>query len=107
MPAFKFEALDASGKATSGLLDAENAKAARHQLRSQSLVPLAVQPVASAGTQSEGLRFTRGVFTSTSLTVWTRQLAGLVQPRAPRAVQAGDAGGKCRLRLRLELAVAV
>ena len=33
MPAYKFEALDASGKSTTGLLDAENAKAARGQLR--------------------------------------------------------------------------
>ncbi|HEY9238147.1 MAG TPA: type II secretion system protein GspF, partial [Burkholderiaceae bacterium] len=78
MPAYKFEALDAAGKSTTGLLDAENAKAARGQLRAQALVPLAVTLVASAGTQSEGLRFTRRVFNTTSLTVWTRQLAGLV-----------------------------
>ena len=58
MPAYKFEALDAAGKATTGLLEAENAKAARGQLRAQALVPLAVTPVASAGTQAEGLRFT-------------------------------------------------
>ena len=83
MPAYKFEALDASGKATTGLLDAENAKAARSQLRAQSLVPLAVTPVASAGTQGEGLRFTRRVFSSTTLAVWTRQLAGLVGAGLP------------------------
>ena len=41
MPAFKFEALDAAGKASNGLLEAENAKAARAQLRAQALVPLA------------------------------------------------------------------
>ena len=83
MPAYKFEALDASGKATTGLLDAENAKAARSQLRAQALVPLAVTPVASAGTQGEGLRFTRRVFSSTTLAVWTRQLAGLVGAGLP------------------------
>ena len=83
MPAYKFEALDASGKATTGLLDAENAKAARSQLRAQSLVPLAVTSVASAGTQGEGLRFTRRVFSSTTLAVWTRQLAGLVGAGLP------------------------
>ncbi len=83
MPAYKFEALDASGKSTSGLLDAENAKAARTQLRAQSLVPLSVTQVASAGTQGEGLRFTRRVFNSTGLTVWTRQLAGLVGSGLP------------------------
>lgn len=79
MPAFKFEALDAAGKPATGLLDADNAKAARGQLRAQLLVPLAVTPVASAGTRAEGgFRYTRKVFTSTGLTVWTRQLAGLV-----------------------------
>lgn len=79
MPAYKFEALDATGRSTTGLLDADNAKAARGQLRAQMLVPLAVTPVASAGTRAEGgMRFTRKVFTTTGLTVWTRQLAGLV-----------------------------
>ena len=83
MPAYKFEALDATGKSTTGLLDAENAKAARTQLRAQALVPLNVTQVASAGTQGEGLRFTRRVFNSTGLTVWTRQLAGLVGSGLP------------------------
>lgn len=83
MPAYKFEALDASGKSTTGLLDAENAKAARNQLRAQALVPLAVTLVASAGTQTTGVRFSRRVFNTTSLTVWTRQLAGLVGSGLP------------------------
>ena len=84
MPAFKFEALDAAGKSTTGLLDAENAKAARGQLRAQSLVPLTVTPVASAGTQpAAGLRLRRGVFNNTGLTIWTRQLAGLVGSGLP------------------------
>lgn len=83
MPAYKFEALDANGKSTTGLLDAENAKAARGQLRAQALVPLAVNLVASAGTQTTGVRFSRRVFNTTSLTVWTRQLAGLVGSGLP------------------------
>lgn len=83
MPAYKFEALDAGGKSTTGLLDAENAKAARAQLRAQSLVPLEVTQVASAGTAGQGLQFKRKVFNSTSLTVWTRQLSGLVGSGLP------------------------
>ena len=83
MPAYKFEALDAGGKSTTGLLDAENAKAARAQLRAQSLVPLEVTQVASAGTTGTGLQFKRKVFNSTSLTVWTRQLSGLVGSGLP------------------------
>jgi general secretion pathway protein F len=84
MPAFKFEALDAAGKATSGLVDAESPKAARSQLRAQALVPLAVTQVATAGTGSiRGLRLGGRVFDSTGLAVWTRQLAGLVTSGLP------------------------
>jgi len=83
LPAYKFEALDAAGKSTTGLLEADNAKAARAQLRAQSLVPLEVAQVASAGTKGEGLRFTRRVFNATGLAVWTRQLAGLVGAGLP------------------------
>jgi len=83
MPAYRFEALDAAGKSSSGLLEADNAKAARAQLRAQKLVPLDVAQVASAGTQGAGSRFTRRVFGTTGLTVWTRQLAGLVGSGLP------------------------
>ncbi|WP_298828743.1 type II secretion system inner membrane protein GspF [uncultured Piscinibacter sp.] len=82
MPAYKFEALDVAGKATSGLLEADNAKAARAQLRAQALVPLEVKQVA-AETGGAGLSLKRKVFTSTGLTVWTRQLAGLVGSGLP------------------------
>jgi general secretion pathway protein F len=84
MPAYRFEALDANGKANSGLLEADNAKAARQQLRARSLVPLAVNPV-TASTSADGAapRFTRRVFSSTTRAVWTRQLAGLVSSGLP------------------------
>jgi general secretion pathway protein F len=83
VPAFRFEALDAFGKSTNGLLEADNARAARSQLRAQSLVPLAVSQVASAGTARAGLRLGGRVFDSTGLAVWTRQLAGLVGSGLP------------------------
>jgi general secretion pathway protein F len=83
LPAYKFEALTAAGKSTAGLLEADNAKAARAQLRAQSLVPLDVTQVASAGTQSLGKNFSRKVFNATNLAVWTRQLAGLVGSGLP------------------------
>jgi len=84
MPAFKFEALDAAGKASTGLLEAENAKAARSQLRAQALVPLAVTPVqAGSAGQSATNRFSRRVFDNTALAVWTRQMAGLVGAGLP------------------------
>jgi general secretion pathway protein F len=84
MPAYRFEALDAQGKSSNGLLEADNAKAARQQLRARQLVPLAVQPVtASTGTDGAAPRFTRRVFSNTTRAVWTRQLAGLVSSGLP------------------------
>ena len=83
MPAYRFEAIDAAGKASTGLLEADNAKAARAQLRAQALVPLEVSQVAAAAAKGDGMRFTRRVFTTAGLTVWTRQLAGLVGSGLP------------------------
>jgi general secretion pathway protein F len=89
MPAYKFEALDEAGKSQTGLLEADNAKAARAQLRSRSLVPLAVNPVgvaandANAAAAGAPRRFRRRVFNATALAVWTRQLAGLVAAGLP------------------------
>ena len=97
MPAYKFEALDAAGKASSGLLEADNAKAARAQLRAQALVPLEVKAVTADSAPAGTLSFKRKVFGSTGLTVWTRQLAGLVGSGLPleraltaRAEEAAD-----------------
>ena len=83
MPAYRFEALDAAGKASSGILEADNAKAARSQLRAQALVPLAVTPVAASDAKRASARFTRRAFSATTLAVWTRQLAGLVGSGLP------------------------
>ncbi|HEY1393923.1 MAG TPA: type II secretion system F family protein, partial [Methylibium sp.] len=83
MPAYRFEALDANGKASTGLLEADNAKAARAQLRAQALVPLEVTAVAAQPSDT-GFSFgKRRVFTATGLAVWTRQLAGLVGSGLP------------------------
>ena len=83
MPAYRFEALDAAGKTSNGILEADNAKAARSQLRAQSLVPLAVLPVAASDAQQASSRWSRRAFSNTALTVWTRQLAGLVGSGLP------------------------
>jgi general secretion pathway protein F len=79
MPAYTFEALDTQGQTRRGVVEADTAKAARGQLRSQALIPLQVQPV-EAGSGGTSLLRGRGrrVFNATGLAVWTRQLAGLV-----------------------------
>jgi general secretion pathway protein F len=83
VPAYKFEALDADGKSKTGLVEADNARAARAQLRAQALVPLDVSPVAQAANDALSARLARRVFTSTTLAVWTRQMAGLVGSGLP------------------------
>jgi general secretion pathway protein F len=83
MPAYRFEALDAAGKSQTGLMEADNAKTARAQLRLRELVPLAVTPVTAASTDGSAPRFTRRVFSATERAVWTRQLAGLVGSGLP------------------------
>lgn len=86
MPAFIFEALDAQGQTRKGTLEADNARAARSQLRSQALVPLQVEPVAAGqgrGRTGASGWLTRPAFNSTSLAVWTRQLSGLVSSGLP------------------------
>ena len=84
MPAYRFEALDAAGKTSSGLLEADNAKAARAQLRGRNLVPLDVSEVGGeAAAAPGGVRFRRRVFGTTGLAGWTRQLAGLVGAGLP------------------------
>jgi general secretion pathway protein F len=86
MPAYAFEALSADGQLRRGTVEADSAKAARTQLRSQSLVPLKVEPVTS-GAQGEGGGnsglFRRRVFNANALSVWTRQLASLVASGLP------------------------
>jgi general secretion pathway protein F len=86
MPAYRFEALDAAGKTQTGLLDGDNAKAVRSQLRARALVPLDVQLVESEATATAaagGSMMRRRVFSATMLAIWTRQLAGLVGAGLP------------------------
>lgn len=83
MPAFKYQALTAEGRASNGLLEADNARAARAQLRTMGLVPLQVNPVAQQAQDNAAGRWTRRVFNTTALAVWTRQLAGLVGSGLP------------------------
>lgn len=84
MPAYRYEALTADGRTTTGLVEADNARAARAQLRQQALVPLEVAPVSAAAAASGApARLSRRVFGATGLAVWTRQLAGLVGSGLP------------------------
>lgn len=91
MPAYSFEALDAQGQTRKGIMEADSAKSARGLLRAQSLVPLSVESVSAgqAGSAQEGGHginsglFAKRVFGANRLSIWTRQLAGLVTAGLP------------------------
>jgi general secretion pathway protein F len=90
MPAYSFEAIDQQGQARKGVLEADTARSARGMLRAQALIPLTVTAVGSVesggASASGGLRRVIGggrIFNSTTLAVWTRQIAGLVSSGLP------------------------
>ena len=89
MPAYSFEAIDQQGQPRKGVLEADTARSARGLLRAQALIPLSVTVVGSAegGSPASGgwrrLLGGRRIFNSTTLAVWTRQLAGLVSSGLP------------------------
>jgi general secretion pathway protein F len=74
--AFRYEALDATGRTVSGTVQADNPRQARSQLRAQGLLPSALQPLR----ESERARqpWTRGL-SSAELSLVTRQLATLFE----------------------------
>jgi general secretion pathway protein F len=86
MPAYQFEALDAQGTTRKGVMEADSVKSARSQLRAQALVPISVESVSDKASKGGGLNITLfggRVFSSTTLAVWTRQVAGLVAAGLP------------------------
>ncbi len=88
MPAYQFEALDALGATRKGVLEADTAKAARSMLRTQSLVPLTVEPVMATASSSgkswaQISVWSSSAFSSADLAVWTRQLSGLLSAGLP------------------------
>ena len=89
MPAYTFEAIDDQGTTRKGVMEGESARVVRGLLRAQSLVPLNVEPVtgdSTNGSTSTGLNrtlFASRIFNATGLSIWTRQIAGLVTSGLP------------------------
>ncbi|WP_087023280.1 type II secretion system inner membrane protein GspF [Thaumasiovibrio subtropicus] len=86
MAAFEYKALDGKGRNKKGVIEADNARQARQQLREQGLVPVDVQQgrekaIAQQSSKS-AVRFQRGISTN-ELSLVTRQLATLVQAGMP------------------------
>lgn len=96
MAAFEYEALDAAGKRTRGLLSADSETAARRELRRRRLAPLSVSRAGESGpSQSLLSRFTGPApMKERELMGATRQLATLIGAGMPVEEAVGVVGGQ-------------
>jgi general secretion pathway protein F len=85
MPAFRYEAVDAGGASKKGVVNADSARSARADLRSQGLVPIKVDAIATQ-VDASGATSRRGFgekLSTTELALFTRQLASLLEAGLP------------------------
>ena len=85
MPAFRYEAVDAAGSTRKGVVNADNPRAARSDLRTQGLTPLNVELIA-AQLDDAGVARSRGFgerLSQVELALFTRQLASLLEAGLP------------------------
>ena len=85
MAAFAYKAINAKGKNTSGVLEGDNARQIRQQLREKGLVPIEVEQVAekSSGSSSGGFQLFKPRISASDLALLTRQLATLIESALP------------------------
>ena len=85
MPAFRYEAVDASGATIKGVLNADSARSARADLRVQGLTPIIVDTI-TAQVDDKGVVKRRGFgerLSQNELALFTRQLASLLEAGLP------------------------
>jgi len=84
MPAYRYEAADATGRTDRGVIEADSPKQARTQLRARGLTPISVDPLAGAGLAKRGSQgmFVRRLSTQEQA-LFTRQLASLIVSGLP------------------------
>ena len=85
MPAFRYEAVDAGGATKKGVVNADNPRSARADLRGQGLTPLSVELIA-AQVDEAGVARSRGFgerLSQVELALFTRQLASLLEAGLP------------------------
>ncbi|WP_026376215.1 type II secretion system inner membrane protein GspF [Aestuariibacter salexigens] len=84
MGAFAYKALDAQGRNKRGVLEGDNARQIRAQLREQKLIPLEVEQVAEKNRKSESsFSLFKPRISVADLALLTRQLATLVESALP------------------------
>ena len=86
MAAFAFEAVNPQGKTKKGVLEGDNARQIRQQLREQGLIPVTVEQVKEQQTnKNNAFQFTlfKPSISAGELALLTRQLATLVEAALP------------------------
>ena len=82
MPAFRYEAADATGKTDKGVIEADSARQARTVLRARGLTPLIVDALGAQATKRGGSSFGKRLSAQENALV-TRQLASLLVAGLP------------------------
>lgn len=83
MAAFEFKALDSQGREMKGVLEGDNARQVRQQLREKEWLPVSVEAVLTKKKASETTFTFKRSIKAAELSLLTRQLASLVQSGMP------------------------
>ncbi len=84
MPAFSYKALTSGGKNKNGVLEGDNAKQIRQQLREKSLIPIEVTQIAEQKDTEKSIKsFFSPSISATELALLTRQLSTLIEAALP------------------------
>jgi general secretion pathway protein F len=95
MAAYDYKALTADGRRTSGVISADNPRAARRELRARQLTPVEIE---EAGTARKGRPRVGGRLSHKQRTLFTRQMAVLLQSgmTVEQALTAAAADGSAK-----------
>jgi general secretion pathway protein F len=84
MAAYTYQAMDKSGKNKNGVLEGDNPRQIRQQLREKGLIPMQVDQVAEKERKSQaGFTLFKNTISASDLSLLTRQLSTLVEASLP------------------------
>lgn len=84
MAAYAYQAMDKGGKTKSGVLEGDNPRQIRQQLREKGLIPMQVDQVAEKERKSQaGFTLFKNTISTADLSLLTRQLSTLVEASLP------------------------
>ena len=84
MAAFAYKAMDANGKSKNGVLEGDNARQIRQQIREQGFIPLEVEQVAEQEKKNQAsFSLFKAKISAGELALLTRQMATLIESALP------------------------